>query len=152
MSFRNPREEKYTARKDAAATSSIDEGIIVVGVDGSANSQFITVDSDGHLQFDVLSLIDTITGIAHGIKTVTSAGTDEALAGSTSCKRVTIQAQTDNTGWVAVGTSGVDATEATGNGVLLGAGDAFELEIDNLADVFIDVTVSGEGVRYTYFT
>ena len=94
----------------------------------------------------------SITGIAHGIKTVTTAGTDVALASSTTCKRVVIQAQTDNTGWIAVGTSGVDATEATGSGVLLGAGDAFEIDIDNLADIYIDATVNGEGVRYTYFT
>lgn len=105
-----------------------------------------------------LSNIDTstaskyITGIGHGVKTVTTAGTDVALAASTACKRVTIQAQTDNTGWIAVGASGVDATESTGTGVLLAAGDVFELDIDNLSDVFIDSTVNGEGVRYTYFT
>jgi|SRR6185369_8074179 len=99
-----------------------------------------------------LSLGQNITGIAHGVKTVASAGTDEALAASTACKRVTIQARTDNTGWIAVGAAGVDATIATGTGILLGPGDAFELEIDNLADVFIDSTVNGDGVRYTYFT
>lgn len=93
-----------------------------------------------------------ITGIGHGVKTITTAGTDEALAGSTACKRVIIQSQTDNTGLIAVGTLGVDATEATGTGIILYAGDAFELEIDNLADIYIDATVSGEGVRYTYFT
>lgn len=93
-----------------------------------------------------------ITGIGHGVKTVTTAGTDEALAGSTTCKRVVIQAQTDNTSGVAVGATGVDATVATGNGVLLYAGDVFELEIDNLADVYVDSLVNGEGVRYTYFT
>lgn len=93
-----------------------------------------------------------ITGIGHGVTTVTVAGTDVVLASSTACKRVTIQSQTDNTGLIAVGASGVDATEATGTGVILYAGDVFELEIDNLADIFIDATVSGEGVRYSYFT
>lgn len=93
-----------------------------------------------------------ITGIGHGVKTITSAGTDEALAGSTACKKVTIQAQTDNTGLIAVGATGVDATEATGTGIILRAGDSFEFDIDNLADVFIDATVNGEGVRYAYFT
>ena len=93
-----------------------------------------------------------ITGMGHGVKTVTTAGTDEALAGSTACKRVVIQSQTDNTSGIAVGASGVDATVATGTGVYLNPGDAFELEIDNLADVFVDSLVNGEGVRYTYFT
>lgn len=93
-----------------------------------------------------------ITGMGHGVTTVTTAGTDVALAGSTSCKRVVIQAQTDNTSLIAVGATGVDATIATGDGVVLYPGDAIELETDNLADIFIDSLVNGEGVRYTYFT
>ena len=93
-----------------------------------------------------------ITGGADGVKTVTSAGTDVALAASTVCKKVDVQAQTDNTGLIAVGFTGVDATEATGTGVILYPGDSYSLEIDNLADIFIDSTVSGEGVRFTYFT
>lgn len=93
-----------------------------------------------------------VTGIGHGVTTVTTAGTDVVLAGSTACKRVTIQAQTDNTGLIAVGATGVDATVATGTGVLLYPGDSYEIDIDNLADIFIDSTVSGEGVRYSYLT
>jgi hypothetical protein len=99
-----------------------------------------------------ISVSSAISGISHGVATVTTAGTDVALAGSTACKKVVIQAQTDNTSLIAVGGSGVDATEATGTGVLLYPGDVFELEIDNLADIFIDSLVSGEGVRFTYFT
>lgn len=93
-----------------------------------------------------------LTGLGHGVKTVTTAGTDEALAGSTACKKVVIQAQTDNTSGVAIGATGVDATIATGNGVLLYPGDSIEIEIDNLADIYVDSLVNGEGVRYTYFT
>lgn len=92
------------------------------------------------------------TGIGHGVKTVTTAGTDLALAASTTAKIVIIQAQTDNTSAVAVGASGVDATLATGTGIILYAGDVITLEIDNLADVYVDALVSGEGVRYTYLT
>lgn len=93
-----------------------------------------------------------ISGIGHGVTTVTTAGTDVVLAGSTACKKVDIQAQTDNTGLIAVGGSGVDATIATGTGIILYAGDVYSLEIDNLNDVYIDSTVNGEGVRYTYYT
>lgn len=93
-----------------------------------------------------------ISGIGHGVKTVTTAGTDVALSASQACKKVVIQAQTDNTGLIAVGATGVDATIATGTGIVLTAGDVFVLQIDNLEDIFIDSTVSGEGVRYTYFT
>ncbi len=88
--------------------------------------------------------------IGHGVKTVTTAGTDVVLAADTLAKWVIIQAQTDNSGNIAVGAAGVDATEATGTGVLLDAGQSISLAIDNLADIFIDSSVSGDGVRYTY--
>lgn len=88
--------------------------------------------------------------IGHGVTTVTTAGTDVVLASFTAAKWIVIQAQTDNTGFIAVGATGVDATVATGTGVLLGAGESVTLPIDNLEDVYIDSTVSGEGVRYTY--
>ena len=93
-----------------------------------------------------------ITGGADGVKTVTSAGTDVVLGLSVSVKKVDIQAQTDNTGLIAVGFTGVDATEATGTGIILRAGDTYSLEISNLNLIYIDSTVSGEGVRYAYFT
>ena len=44
----------------------------------------------------------------------------------------------------------MDATASTGDGVTLAAGETLTLPIDNLADVYIDATVNGEGVRYTY--
>jgi 2-succinyl-5-enolpyruvyl-6-hydroxy-3-cyclohexene-1-carboxylate synthase len=89
--------------------------------------------------------------IGHGVKTVTTAGTDVALvSASTPCRWVTIQAQTDNTGIIAVGASGVDATVATGTGVALAVSESITLAIDNLDDIYIDSTVNGEGVRYTY--
>ena len=119
-------------------TSSGERAVPISNPDGSA----LTVEAT----------VNPITGIGHGVKTVTTAGTDVVLASSTTCKRVVIQAQTDNTGLIAVGSSGVDATVATGTGILLSAGDTFELDIDNLADIYIDSTVNGDGVRYTYFT
>ena len=94
---------------------------------------------------------DTTDG-ADGVKTVSSAGTDVVLGGDVDCKKIDIQAQTDNTGLIAVGFTGVDATEATGTGVILHAGDTYSLEIINLNLIYIDSTVSGEGVRFTYFT
>ena len=93
------------------------------------------------------------TGIGHGVETVDAAGTHQAIVtSSTLAKVVIIQAQTDNTGAIAVGASGVDATVATGTGVLLLAGDSVTLEVDDLADVFIDATVTDDGVRFTYLT
>lgn len=92
------------------------------------------------------------TGIGHGFKTSTSVGTAVAIASSTAAKFVTLQAYRSNTGYVAIGATGVNAslTAGTGTGLNLAAGESTTVPIDNLADVFIDVTVSGEGVRYTY--
>ncbi len=93
-----------------------------------------------------------VTGIGHGVKVVTTAGTDVVLAASTACKIVIIQAQTDNTNPVAVGATGVDATIATGTGIILYPGEVITLEVDNLADVYIDSITNGEGCRFTYLT
>ena len=90
------------------------------------------------------------TTIGDGRQTVAAAGTAEALAASTTAKVVFITAETDNTGVIAVGGSTVVAALATRRGTPLLAGDSGVLEIDDLADVYIDATVSGEGVTYTY--
>lgn len=101
----------------------------------------------------VIGKVDhTTTGIGHGVTNVTTAGTDVALASSTPAKWVVIMARRTNTANIAVGGSGVDATASTGNGVTLAAGESITLPVDNLADVYIDATVNGEGVRYTYGT
>ena len=91
-----------------------------------------------------------ITGGADGVTTDDTSGT--VLGGDVTCKKVDIQAQTDNTGVIAVGFTGVDATVATGTGILLNAGDIYSLEINNLNLMYIQSSVSGEGVRFTYFT
>ena len=92
------------------------------------------------------------TGMGDGRKTVATAGTAEALAGSTAAKTVVITAELDNTGLVVVGGSTVVATLATRRGTPLSAGDTIAMPIDNLADVFLDVTVSGDGVTYSFTT
>ena len=93
-----------------------------------------------------------ITTIGDDRKTVTAAGTRVALASSTACKQVIITAETDNTGNITVGGSTVVAALATRRGIPLAAGDSVALEIDNLADVFIDSTVNGDGVTFAYFS
>lgn len=92
----------------------------------------------------------SISAIGHGVKTVTTAGTDVVLSTTKNAKWVVIQAQTDNTGIIAVGASGVDATVATGNGVALAAGESLSIPANDLANIYIDSTVSGDGVRFTY--
>ncbi len=93
-----------------------------------------------------------VTGIAHGRKAVAAAGTDEALAASTPAKYVIITANAKNTGTICVGGSGVDAAEDTRTGIPLSAGGSCGVPCDNLADIYIDATVSGEGVSFAYLT
>lgn len=89
-----------------------------------------------------------------GRKVVAAAGTREALvASSTAVRSVTITAETDNTGVVVVGGSTVVAAQATRRGVPLNAGEdmvmsAREDAVLYLTDVYLDVTVSGDGVTY----
>ena len=106
---------------------------------------FFQVDAKG-----ALYTTHGITGGADGITTDDTSGT--VLGGDVACKKIDIQALTDNTGLIAVGFTGVDATEATGTGIVLYAGDTYSLEVTNLNLIYIDAIQSGEGVRYTYFT
>lgn len=95
------------------------------------------------------------TTISHGNKTVTTAGTSVALkATSTAAKWIWVHAYSANTGKIAVGGSGVNAsgTVGTGTGGALAAGESIMLPVFDLANVYIDATVNGEGVRFTYGT
>lgn len=129
---------------------------VYAGIGGKSRTLVKIVDESGTLisasnPLDV-STTPSVTGLADGVKIITTAGTDEVLASSTICKWVSIQAQTDNTGLIAIGASGVDATVATGTSVVLYPGDVISFEIDNLNNIFVDSTVDGEGVRFFYGT
>ena len=121
----------------------------------ATESEIANIEHDSTVEAKKVTLVSGTGGasspaaIGHGSKTVTTAGTDVTLAASTACKSVTIQAYESNTGFIAVGATGVDAG-AAGTGIRLAAGDTFSLEIANLASVYIDSTVNGEGVRFTY--
>jgi len=65
---------------------------------------------------------------------------------------IIITAETDNTGVMAVGASTVVATVLTRRGTPLLAGESVTITGMDLADIYIDATVSGDGVTYTYAT
>lgn len=84
-------------------------------------------------------------GIAAAAKDVTTAGTAEALAASsTRVLAVVIRAKSGNTDSIYVGASDVDSTD----GFPLAAGEAITLNVRDLADVYVDAAVNGEGVHY----
>jgi hypothetical protein len=81
-----------------------------------------------------------------GQKNVTTAGTRVALtSGSQVYKKITIVAKTTNTGLIYVGDSTVDST----HGLILPAGGCSpDLEFVNTNAIYIDSSVSGEGVSW----
>jgi len=83
--------------------------------------------------------------IVSGQKPVTAAGTAEALGTATQLvSGVTVKALTDNSGYVYVGNSDVSATA----GIELKAGESVFVECNNLATIYVDSAVNGEGVGY----
>lgn len=99
-----------------------------------------------------ITIINGYSDISDNRKVVTTSGTAVALAASTLCKEIIITAEVDNTGVIVVGGSSVVAALATRRGIPLSPGDSISISIDNLADVYIDSTVSGDGVTFLYLT
>ena len=81
-----------------------------------------------------------------GQKTVTAAGTAEALGSQAIGGSLAVKALASNTDIVVVGNDGAgDVT--TSNGFELSAGEAIVFNrVGNLADIMVDAAVSGEGV------
>jgi hypothetical protein len=105
-------------------------------------------------ELNTRTIMTNTTGIGtigNGRKVVTTAGTAVTLGSSTTIRYVVIAAEADNTGVIAVGGATVVAALATRQGVFLNASDVIGFPIDNLADVYIDSTVNGDGVTFTYF-
>lgn len=91
------------------------------------------------------------TSISDGSKTVTTAGTPvELVASTTSCKFLDITALSTNTGIIAVGGSTVDAQSTPVRGAFLNSEDTIRIQIDDVNKVFIDSSVNGEGVSFTF--
>lgn len=89
--------------------------------------------------------------IGDGRQVVTTAGTRVQLTATpTKIRSLIITAETDNTGIVVVGGATVVATLATRRGTPLNAGDTTLVDINELSKVWLDSTVSTDGVTYTY--
>ena len=143
---------------------SLERAAYYVDENGYVTLQTILRDSTGNLITLTNPMPVTMTGssitviptegyatMLDGRKVVASAGTAEALAAATDCKRVDITAEFNNTGVIVVGGTTVVADLATRRGVPLYAGSTYTVLIEDLADVYIDATVSTDGCTYTYY-
>ncbi|MFA4973649.1 MAG: hypothetical protein WC683_13645 [bacterium] len=135
-------DSKPTSVPNGSTFLETDTGVAYITSDGGANWTVFTIGQVGH----------NVSAIADNRKVVATAGTRETLAASTSAKFVVITAETDNTGVVVVGGSTVVAALGTRRGKPLNAGESLGFPLDNLADVYLDVTVNGDGVTYVYLT
>lgn len=91
-----------------------------------------------------------------GRTVVTTAGTRVQLSAvSVPARSVVVTAETDNTGIIVVGGPAVVAALATRRGTPLSAGDSIQLSsrddaIDDLNQIWLDSTVSTDGVTFQY--
>ena len=93
----------------------------------------------------VISSIAQPTTLIHGVKTVTTAGTEVALTVSKSLKSgITIKALHSNTGIIYIGLNPVTSS----TGFQLTASESVFIEIHNPVIIYIDSSVNGEGVSY----
>lgn len=92
---------------------------------------------------------DVAGTLTDGRKTVTTPGTAAALRASLACKWVCVTALPTNTQQVNVGGAGTLAASGSSTGSPLAAGQSITLPVDDVAKVFVDVRVAGEGVSFT---
>lgn len=104
----------------------------------------VVLTASGKVPVEATIGVSSPTTVYNGKKTVTTAGTRVALATTQTVKSVTIKALNANTGTIYVGNSTVAST----NGLELLAGDTVNMDIADLATVYIDSSVNGEGVTY----
>jgi len=108
----------------------------------------VLVTSAGQVQY---LRSDPLTTVVDGRQVVTTAGTRVKFA-DVPCERVDITALSSNTGIVVIGAVTCVAAAGTRRGTPLVANQAYSIEIDNLNKLYIDSTVSGEGVSYTAYS
>ena len=83
-----------------------------------------------------------------GQKTVTTAGTAEALGSQAVQGPLMIKALESNTGYIYLGNDGTPDV-ASSTGLVLAAGDAVIFDhVGNLASIYLDCSVDGEGVAW----
>ena len=89
-----------------------------------------------------------ITGMQSDNNEGVDDSTAEVLKSSTACKRVDMQADPSNTGYIYVGGSDVSPFK----GIRLAAGDFYSIDVDNTADIYVLASVDEEDIHFTYYT
>jgi hypothetical protein len=135
-----PSGASTSAKQPALGTAGTPSSDVIT-IQGSSGMRAVVIDGTATTQ---PVSIAAPTTIYHAKKTVTTAGTRVALASSQAVRSVCIKALQTNTGYIYVG----DTSTSSTTGFQLLAGDTISLDIANLNTVYIDSSVSGEGVTY----
>jgi predicted secreted Zn-dependent protease len=122
----------------------VTEEVAPVAVYASTGSELVNVKANSGGQVSTTSNLVPASTVISGQKAVTTAGTEVVLDSSTAVLSVTVKAKHGNTNMIYVGTNPVSSS----TGFVLDAGEAVSLDVDNLADVYIDADTNGEGVSY----
>jgi len=130
--------------EDASGKTAVNTNLVVQDIEIGAVE---IKDHDGEDRAEVnsdnaLKTIEQIpTSLSHAQKVVTTAGSRVQLTTATIVS-ITIKALSTNTGLIYVGGSSVTSS----NGFELSAGDSISLAIDDADVIWLDSSVSGEGV------
>ena len=90
-------------------------------------------------------------GLYSGRKVVASAGTAEKLSATKErCENITITAESDNSGIIALGDINVVAAEGSEQGVILTPLGSHTVKVGDLSKIYIDATITGDGVSFAY--
>jgi len=108
-------------------------------VDGSGNPVAVTSNT-----LDTNSDLNPASSIVSGSKSVTIAGTAVALASSTAIRSVKVKAYYGNKANIYVGTTSVTSVD----GYILATGVEVTIDVDNLADVYINAAINNDSVTY----
>lgn len=123
---------------------SVIGAFVQYGKNAAGELKAILTDDEGRVQVDIISAsIPGSTSFTSGRKTVTAAGTAEAIGGDVDCLELFVVADPDNAGNIYLGGAGVDSTSGK-----LPPGGVMQCGPCNLSEVFIDVDNSGEGISY----
>ena len=124
----------------------------MLGVGNDSDLELITLRIDPitkRLLVEALSTVEGNASVGDGTALVTTAGTRVQLP-DVACKRVSIQALSDNAGTVVVGGVTVVAAIATRRGFRLFQTQGEWFNVSNLNLLYIDSTQNGDSITYFY--
>ena len=143
---------KIKAEDGTAITDGTNSGKLDVTIHSNDGSAFTDTAGKMNIQFAgqaaTVEVGHDITGMVSDNNEGVDDTTAEVLKSSTACKRVDMQADPSNTGYIYVGGSDVSATK----GIRLAPGDFYSIDIDNTADIYVLASEDEEDIHFTYYT